>query len=85
MLWQEGLFEALVETAAKMPEPVRSFALRRAVEETEYRVRSSGRDVVAVADLLGAMRNAVSRSMYNALRRVLVRRRLLSGGGNGNA
>lgn len=85
MLWQEGLFDALVEAAAKMPEPVKSFALRRAVEETEYRVKTSGREIVRSDDLLSTMKVAVSRSMFNTLRRVLRKKSLLDNGADKSA
>ena len=71
LLWQDGLFDALVEISAPMPEPVRSFAFRRAVEEVEFRVKTSGRDVVTARDLLSTTRVAISRSMYRALKRNL--------------
>ena len=84
ILWEEGLFDALIEASSKMPEPVKSFALRRAVEETEYRVKTSGRDVVKSDDLLSTMKVAVSRSMYSTLKRVLKKRSLLDKGRTGN-
>ena len=71
LLWQDGLFDTLVEVSAPMPEPVRTFAFRRAVEEVEFRVKTSGRDIVTAKDLLSTTRVAISRSMYRALKRNL--------------
>ena len=75
--WQEGLYEALVEAFGPVPEPIRSFAFRRAVEEVEFRVMSEGGKEVSREALLTTLKVSVSHSMFNALRRVLIKKEML--------
>lgn len=74
--WQPGLFEALLEALADFPEPIRSFALRRAVEEAEFRVQAAGGSRVDCRALLATTKLAISQSTFNALVRVLEKKKL---------
>lgn len=67
----------LVEALAAFPEPTRSFALRRAVEEVKVRVKGSAAAIVDCKTLLATSKVTISHSTFNAIRRMLLKKKLL--------